>query len=249
MCSRALPHLAILCFVGLVSLQAAGPQFRPALVGSGPKALVNVINTKKLMEKGQRDGILMFTCHVTGYGKVGNHIIYRDTPETLPLREEVAHALDACRFIPAVYNGDQTDVLFLGTVMFFVNDGKPHLRVYANQSHDDIKQGNNFVAPQLIPRTADWVGGTFELKGTWRLLQSGGGGGVTNLSMSVDANGNLKDMKVVVEDPPGVGFGDAARKLFARAKYVPGFRNGRPVDCTFEYPLYVVAWRYFMRQR
>jgi hypothetical protein len=61
MCSRALSHLAILSFVGLVSSQAAGPQFRPALVGSGPKALVNVINTKKLTEKGQRDGILMFT--------------------------------------------------------------------------------------------------------------------------------------------------------------------------------------------
>jgi hypothetical protein len=157
----------------------------------------------------------------------------------------VGYALDACRFIPAVYNGDQTDVLFLGTVIFFVNEGKPHLRVYANQSHDDIKQGNNFIAPQLIPRTADWVGGRFELKEAARLLQSG----VTNLSMSVDANGNLKDMKVVLEDPPGFGFGDAARKIFAKAKYVPGFRNGRPVDSTFEYPLYVVTWKYFVHLR
>ena len=48
-------------------------------------------------------------------------------------------------------------------------------------------------------------------------------------------------MKVILEDPPGFGFGDHARKLYAKAKYIPGFRDGHPVDCTFDYAAYDVA--------
>lgn len=34
--------------------------FRPALVGNGPKSLVNLIDTAKLMQQGQQDAVVMF---------------------------------------------------------------------------------------------------------------------------------------------------------------------------------------------
>lgn len=154
--SSALLQIAFLCLVGFVSLQAAEPQFQPALVGNGPKALVNVINTRRLMDKGQRDGVLMFTCHVNPSGKVQSYFVYRETPGSKLLKEEVGNALLACRFVAAIYHGKRTDVSFAGAVVFVVREGKPHLRIYANQNHDDIEKGNDFIAPQLLPNTLDW---------------------------------------------------------------------------------------------
>lgn len=218
---------------------AAQPQVRPALIGDGPKALVNVINIKSLLDKGQRDGLLSFTCYVSPSGNVRSSIVYRGTPGSEELAKELKSALTACRFIPAIYNGGRTDVWFAGTVVFFVNDGKPRLRVYANQNHDDIKQGNDFIAPQVIPGTRNWPGAKYELEKARVYVQSG----AVELSITVDASGKLRDMKVVSEDPAGFNFGHAVMKEFANAKYIPGFRNGRPVDSTFNYTHYIRAWK------
>src|SRR2546422_8525840 len=181
--------LASLSIIDLAWSQAsaAQPQFRPALIGNGPKALVNVINTKRLVEKGQRDGLLMFTCYVSRWGMVGTFIVYRETSGSKLLKEEVGHAITVCRFIPAIYNGERTDVLFAGTVVFSVNDGKPHLRIYANQNHDDIQSGNDFIAPQVIASTPDWQVARSELEKARVYHQSG----AVELSVTVDANGNL----------------------------------------------------------
>ena len=232
--------VALLSIVDLAKLQAAQPQFRPALIGNGPKALVNVINTKRLVEKGQRDGLLMFTCYVSRSGRASNLFIYGETPGSNLLKDEVRYAWD-CRFIPAIYNGERTDVLFAGTVIFFVNDGKPHLRIYANQSHDDIKKGNDFIAPQVIANTPDWVGSRFDLVAQKARVY--GQNGVVHLSITVDANGNQKDLKVISEAPPGFGLGEDIRKMYAKAKWIPGFRNGHPVDCTFDDIEFFWTWR------
>src|SRR5439155_6808352 len=133
----ALPLVALLWIAEFSNLHAAEPRFRPALIGDGPNALINLIDTKKLMEKGQGDGLLMFTCHVNLDGKVQVYYIYRETPGSKLLKEDVGNALWACRFIPAIYNGHRTEVSVAGTVVFLVKDGKPHLRVYMNQNHDD----------------------------------------------------------------------------------------------------------------
>src|SRR5205807_713625 len=39
--------IALLLIVDFAQLQAAEPAFRPALIGNGPTALINVIDTKK----------------------------------------------------------------------------------------------------------------------------------------------------------------------------------------------------------
>jgi hypothetical protein len=139
----------------VVDLQAA-ERFRPALVGNGPNALINLIDTKRLVEKGQRDGMLMFTCWVRRDGRVKYYFTYRTTPGSNLLREEVGTAILRSHFIPAIYNGERTEVVVIGTVVLIMADGKPHLRIYMNVNHDDVAKGNDFIAPQLVENSPDW---------------------------------------------------------------------------------------------
>jgi Gram-negative bacterial TonB protein C-terminal len=227
--------VGLLAALAAAGVPAAEPRLRPALSGNGPNALVNIINTKKLVERGQGDGLLMFTCHVGPSGKVQIYYIYRETPGSKLLKEEVGNALWGCRFIPAIYNGKPTDVLFIGTVVFIVKGGQPHLRIYANQNRDDIAKGNDFIAPQLIGGTTKWPWDLDNLLAKAKVYRQQG---AVQLSISVDANGNQKNLRVVSEDPPGFGFGGAVQQIYSTAKWIPGFRNGRPVDCRFDYGEY-----------
>lgn len=237
----ALSVIALLLIVDLGKLQATELQFRPALIGNGPKALVNLIDTNKLVEKGQGNALLMFKCNVSRSGHAGSYIAYRETPGSKLLKEETGLAVWKCRFIPAIYNGERTDVIFAGTAVFFVSDGKPHLRIYANQSRDDIEKGNDFIAPQVIANTPDSVGSRFDLVAQKARVY--GQNGVIHLSITVDPNGNQRDLKVISEDPPGFGLGEDVRKMYAKAKWLPGFRNGHPVECTFDYTEFFWTWR------
>jgi len=237
--------IALSSIVDPAKLQAAEPRFRPALIGNGPKALVNVINTRKLVEKGQRDGLLMFKCYINRSGEVEYSFIYRETAGSKLLKQEVGYALRGCRFIPAIYNGEPTDVLFTGTVVFSVSNGKPHLRVYANQSNDDLKRGNDFIAPQVVANTVDIGRYALAAMKVRAYYQNG----TVELSTTVDANGNQKDLKVILEDPPGYGLGAVLRDAYAKAKWIPGFRNGRAVECTFDYAEFLKTWASFIYGR
>ena len=226
----AIPLVVLLL---VVDLRGAEPQVRPALIGNGPNALINLLDTKKLMEKGQGDGLLMFTCHVNLNGKVQFYYVYRETPGSKLLKEEAGSALWACRFIPAIYNGHHTEVSVAGTVVFLVKGGKPHLRIYMNQNHDDIAKGNDFIAPQLLTNTVGWETARSDPAVVKASLYRKPG--AIQLFITVDANGNQKGLNAILEDPPGIGLGDAERSIYAKARWIPGFRNGHPVECTFDY--------------
>ncbi len=240
--SFAFSVVALLSIIDLAELQASEPQLRPALVGNGPKALVNVIDTKKLVEKGQGNAALSFHCNVATWGGALNPVTYRGTPGSNALDNEVVSALKRCRFMPAIYNAKPAQVLFLGTVLFFMTDDKPHLRIYANQNRDDIEKGNDFIAPQMIAGTANNVALPKDELLKVRIYHQKG---VVELAITVDANGNQKDIKLLSEDPVGFNFGDATLTLLSGAKYIPGFRNGHPVDCTFDH--HVWFWTVYRR--
>ncbi len=241
--------LALLSTLALAQSHATGaePEFRPALIGNGPKALVNMIDTQKLMARGQNDALIMFDGLVSRgnplrYARSAKWHVYRGTPGSELLQQELLNKLGAAEFVPAIANHKPVDVVFHGTALFMVKDLKPHLRIYANQNHEDIKEGNDFIAPQLIIETADWQVSAFDL--VLEKARAYGQNGAIQLLISVDAAGNQRDLKVMLEDPPGFGFGDAIRKTYAKAKYIPGFRNGRPVDSTFESTEYFRRWKY-----
>src|SRR2546423_2815316 len=152
------PHLTkrfiVSIAIALIAARLVGaenlPDMRPALVGSGANALVNLINTKHLMERGVTHGALFFYASVHPNGFPAYSKVWGITKETEPLRDELRQRLSQARFVPAVYNHRPVYAGFYGTLTFSVVDGKPHVRVFANQELSELQKESDFVAPQPL---------------------------------------------------------------------------------------------------
>ncbi len=136
--------------------------------------------------------------------------------------------------IPAVRNHQPISVYYYGTVIFKTMDGKPRLRIFANQEVNELKSENDFVGPQPC------LGGDSRFDGLHYPEASAPVPvtGVVTLQLKVDALGNLEKANVVMESPPLLGFANAAVDDFTNAKFIPAFRNGQPVACEITLPLY-----------
>jgi hypothetical protein len=210
------------------------PQYRPAVMGLGPNAVINRIDTKELMANGQKDGSVMFCCSVNKTGEIMDTWTYRGTPDSKLLERELVKRLDESVFVPALYNREPVHVLFYGTVTFAIVNGKPRLRIFANQEAEELKKESNFVGPQpFLGRESKFEGLHFPNDTVTSVLS-----GLVELAMKIDADGNLKDLRVVSEDPPLVGFRRAAAEDFRVARFIPAFRDGKPVECSITLPVY-----------
>ena len=213
---------------------AGAATFRPALIGNAPDALINTIDAKGLAAKGQKSAVVMFSAIV---GKTGGLIwsgTYRGTPGSKLLEEEVKNQLATAKFIPAMRKGQPVIVVFYGTVMFSVVDGKPRLRIFANQQVEELKHENDFIDPQpYIGAESGFTGTHYPDTGSPIAMT-----GTAEISVQVDAEGNLKDIQLTSEYPPLLGFGDAAISDFRYAKFIPAFRNGQPVESKVTLPVY-----------
>jgi TonB family protein len=150
------------------------------------------------------------------------------------LEQEVLKRLANAKFIPAIHNHQPVIAVFYGTATFAVVYGKPRLRIFANQQLEEVKKENDFIDPQpYVGPGSNFTGIHYPDTGTTVMLT-----GVVELALDVDAAGNLKNIQVVNEEPPYLGFGQAARSDFNGAKFIPAFRNGKPVDSKVRVPVY-----------
>ena len=93
------------CFLSAITLPAEDlPAIRPALIGSGPGSLVNLIDAQALFQKGQRDAWVMFECGVLADGVAHGSDFFTASPNSNLLQNEIRKRLRQTRFIPAVYN-------------------------------------------------------------------------------------------------------------------------------------------------
>ena len=210
------------------------PMVRPALLARGPTSLVNTIDTKDLIKKGQKDAAIMFYSIVTDTGNILVSATYRGTPGSKLLEEEVRKRLASAKFIPAIHARQPVAVFFYGTVVFGVVDGKPRLRIFSNQQLEELKKESDFIDPQ------PYFGGDSKFEG-FHYPETGSPVQVTGtaaLALNVDAEGNLKDIRLVSEYPPLLGFGDAAVFDLEKAKFIPAFRNGQPVESKVTLSIY-----------
>jgi hypothetical protein len=210
------------------------PKYRPALLGTGPTSVINRIDTAGLIKNGQKDASLSFCCSVRSNGEIMNTWTYRGTPESKLLERELVRCLDRASFIPAVYEQHAVNVLFFGTVTFKVVNGKPRLRIFANQETEELKKESDFIGPQPFVG----VGSKFEGLHYPDDSLTSALSGIVELALKVDAAGNLQDLRVVSEDPPLVGFKRAAAEDFRVARFIPAFRDGDPVECSITLPVY-----------
>ncbi len=241
--------IALLSILGLAWSQvsntpsgqvAALPMYRPVLLGQGPKSLIDRIDTQDLIKKGQKDALIMFNCAVRKDGSVEWSATYRGTPDSDFLKQELQKRLSPAsdpRFIPAVYNHQPVDAIYYGSVTFAVVDGKPRLRIFSNQEAEELKNEHDFIGPQpFFGPESKFTGFHYPNENTPALVD-----GVVELKMKIDATGNLQDVKVVSEQPPLLGFADAALADFRNARFIPAFRDGKPVACDVTLPVFYKA--------
>src|ERR1041385_2428258 len=208
------------------------PEFRPALLGTFSRSLINTINTEALMKRGQRDALIMFTASVWPSGRGYIWETYRGTPNSEMLGKELMDRTNQAQFEPAVYKHLHVAVMLNGTATFSVVAGKPHLRIFLNQEESDLKQGKDFIAPQLAFAT-----GNPQFEGIWYPGHTLTTPGVAAVTLDVDVNGKVQNAVLAYEHPAGKGFGLEAVDGLRKAVFIPGFRNGKAVPCRFTFPV------------
>jgi TonB family protein len=210
------------------------PEFRPALIGTAPNALINTIDTAELIKKGEKEAAVMFSCLVAPTGQIVRSGAYRGTPGSELLEQELLKRLATAKFIPAIHNHQPVIAVFYGTVKFAVVNGKPRLRIFANQQLAELDKETDFIDPQpFVGQDSKFTGVHYPETGSTVAVT-----GVVELALKVDTKGNLKDLQLLSEEPPLLGFGDAALSDFTGAKFIPAFRNGQPVECDVKIPVY-----------
>ena len=245
-------RLGIFCFVGFLlgagfatsqtpktaagspSPTATLPEVRPALVGTSPNSLINTIDTADLIKKGQKEAAIMFSCLVAPTGDVVRSGAYRGTRGSELLEQELLKRLATAKFVPAIHNHQPVIAVFYGTVKFAVVNGKPRLRIFANQQLNEVDKETDFIDPQpYVGQDSKFSGLNYPDTGSTVAVT-----GVVELELNIDAKGNLRDLQVLSEEPPLLGFGAAAVFDFNGAKFIPAFRNGQPVECDVKIPVF-----------
>jgi hypothetical protein len=217
------------------SATATVPIYRPALLGTGPTALINRIDTQDLIKKGQKDAAIMFTCTVKKTGEVAWSATYRGTPDSKLLEQELQTKLADAKFVPAIYNRQPVDAIYYGTVTFAVVEGKPRLRIFSNQETEELKKESDFVGPQpFFGNESQFSGWHYPSRKDAPVEVDG----AVELGVEVTEKGFITKMVIGTEDPPFLGFGDAAVIDISRARFIPAFRNGKPVACHVVLPVY-----------
>ena len=215
--------------------------YRPILLGTGPDSLINRIDTADLVRKGQKDAAVMFSCSVKKDGSVLSVSTYRGTPDSKLLEQEVLKRLGAAanpKFIPAIYNHIPVDAIYYGTVMFRLIEGKPRLRIFSNQERGELNKESDFIGPQ------PFSGGDSKFSGFHYPDREDAPvdvDGSAELQVRVDAAGNLQEIALLSEEPSFLGFGDAAFDDMSKAKFIPAFRDGKPVPSNVKLPVYFNA--------
>jgi TonB family protein len=237
----SLPRSAALAGVLLVLIDYRAiaeelPKFRPALIGNGPKAPINLINVQDLLKTGQGDAMVMFDCLVYENGSAGLFVFsVRGTSESKNLEREILDKVPKARFIPAICDHKPETAGFRGTAVFSVIHGKPHLRIFANQEVSELKQEHDFIAPQQVYR-----GRLFPRVDYPYMARMARQTGTAQVLLTVDSEGHMQSAEIVSEKPAGVGFGAEALKSFDKAVFIPAFRDGKPTasktTATFYFP-------------
>ena len=219
----------------------AQPMFRPVLLGTGPTALINQIDTADLIKKGQKDAAIMFSCSILKSGDIAWSGTYRGTPDSKLLEQELQRRIapaGGLKFIPGIYNHQPVDAIYYGTVTFAIVNEKPRLRIFSNQETSELEKESDFIGPQPFFGEPSKFDGLHYPSPKTAPVQVDG---VVELLLKIDASGNLQNATVHAEEPRFMGFGDAALSDFQKAKFIPAFRNGKPVETEVTLPVYYKA--------
>ena len=216
------------------------PDMRPALVGNGKDSLVNMFNPENVLKRGETHGALYFGCIVAPNGVVEHGNIWGNTDATKALRDELRIKLSRSHFVPAVHNHRNVYCWFQGTLAFSTTDGKPHVRIFANQQLPELQKESDFITPQMISVPGHIYDFT-KVKDPFGGWATADKPVVAEMNLSVDASGNVKDIHLEKITPPDQQkYAAAAVEVLKQRTWLPAYRNGRPVDSTTKFRYYFI---------
>ncbi len=202
------------------------PEFRPALIGRGPGALINQIDEHELAKTDMKNAAVFFACTVRKNGDISAVSKVRKTSDAQPLEDELRKKLAQVRFVPAVYKHTPVDVIFFGTISFRVIEGKARLRIFCNQEEEELHAENDFISPQIvIGADSSFTGWHYPPQKTAPVEVDG----AVAVELEVDEKGILTKSAFLAEDPPYLGFAGQVADDLQGARFIPAFRNGQPV--------------------
>ncbi len=202
------------------------PQFRPAVLSTGPQSLVNLISSKDLLAKGQKDGAVQFAVVIGPHGEATEAWVYRAMPGSKPLEDEVLKRLPSAKFTPPIYNHQPVTVMLYGTVIFDADDA-PYVKILLNQDPNEIKRASDFIGPQPVIGADSGFDGLHEPPGVPVAIEC-----IVELKIHVDEKGKMAELAITGEDPPLLGFKQSAQADFEDAKFIPAFRDGDATEST-----------------
>src|SRR5258708_6747911 len=154
------------------------------------------------------------------------------------MKQEVMKKLSLAanpKFIPGIYNHMPVDAIYYGTVIFAIVNDKPRLRIFSNQERAELVRESDFIGPQPFwGGDSKFNGFRYPSNETAPIMVDGS----AELELKVDATGTLRDLKLLSEQPPFIGLGAAAFEDMSKAKFIPAFRDGKPVACDVKIPVY-----------
>ncbi|HEY4284561.1 MAG TPA: hypothetical protein VGM62_15980 [Chthoniobacterales bacterium] len=211
------------------------PAFRPILLGKGPNALINRIDTQSLVKDGQKDAKVMFTCFVNKDGKMVESALYRASDKSELFQKELKKRLVDAQFTPAIYNHNPVNAVYYGTATFVVVNGVPRLRIFSNQEYPELKKESDFIGPQPIFGEGSHFAGLHYPPAAAAQVPVAG---VADIKVRVNDKGDLEWMGVVGEHPPLIGFGAQGLMDLDGTKFIPAFLEGKPIPSEVTLPLY-----------
>src|SRR5438445_3489734 len=119
-----------------------------------------------------------------------------------------------------------------------VKDRKPRFRNFSNQEVYELAKEHDFIGPHPFYENASKFTIFHYPPPEAARVQVDGN---VELKIKIDVNGNLQELNVVSENPPFFGFADAALADFRGAKFIPAFRDGKPVACDVTLPVFYKA--------
>ncbi len=225
-------HFKLICFALLCLSSISGlaaeqlPETRPALLGEGPKSLVNLIDTNRLMQRGQKDAAIHFSCSVGPSGDAYAPVTYGRSPDSLALANEFIAECRRATFLPAVFHSKPISSMIEGTIIYGIVGNKPHLRIFLNQEPEHLKSGDDFIAPQLVSSWGD------EFRGFKPPPAAGRHSANLRMQLDFDNTGKLLHSRVTFDSTPGMGFEAEIMKEIGKAHFLPGYFRGTPTACS-----------------
>jgi hypothetical protein len=219
-------HIAPAADVEVAGKNAKLPEFRPAVLGSGPDSLINRIDSADLLRKGQKDGAILFCSVVNAKGEATASWTYKGMPGTEALDSELGRKLDHVKYAPAIYNHQYVGVMLFGTLVFSASDN-PHVHIFLNQDPKEFGVGSDFIGPQPV-YGADSKFSGLHIEGVHLEVPVTG---TVEMRLVVNDKGKLTAGAILGEDPPLLGFAQQAADDFEHASFIPAFRDGDPADC------------------